>query len=120
MVSSRDIKQRGPTKIDPRFPIPGGLIDAEYKQDNNQIPVEFGPDAGGSTDASGVQVVDIGGNVPPDAQQTTYAYQPPTNIAIVSQTVRILPDGSHLVDVLIDVTDVAGISEYEVRTTKTS
>lgn len=117
MVSSRDIKQRGPTTVDPRFAIPVGLIDVEHKKDDT-IPVEFGVDSE-PTDGGGVEVVDIGGNTQPDPQPT-FPYQPPTNMTVVNQLVRILPDGSHVVDVLIDVVDVPGITEYEVRTTKTS
>lgn len=42
----------------------------------------------------------------------------PGSYAIVSQTVRTAPDGSQVVDVVIDVEDIEGASKYDVRITK--
>lgn len=118
-TSSREIKQRGKNTVDKRFSIPLGLVDLEYDNDNSAPFDSFQPDAPEVPidDGTGVVVPNILGN-----QQTTlvqtFGSQPPANITVISQTVKIFPDGSHKVDVLIDVTDVPGISEYDVRLTK--
>lgn len=42
----------------------------------------------------------------------------PGTYVIVSQTVRTAPDGTQVVDVVIDVEEVEGAEKYEVRITK--
>lgn len=42
----------------------------------------------------------------------------PGTFEIISQTVRIGPDGSQVVDVIIDVEEVQGAVKYEVRMSK--
>lgn len=44
--------------------------------------------------------------------------QPPTSFSIVSQTVRIAPDGSAVVDVVLEFPDSPGIKAVDVRVTK--
>lgn len=119
MVSSREITQRGKNTVDPRFPIPLGLVDLAYEQDNRAPFDSFQADAPETPIDSGVGVVvpNIQGNKQSGLAQAV-AYQPPTNVSVLSQTVKILPDGSYIVDVLLDVTDVPGITEYDVRVSK--
>lgn len=42
----------------------------------------------------------------------------PQSLTIVSQEVRVAPDGRSLVDIVLDVEDVPGASNYELRVTK--
>lgn len=42
----------------------------------------------------------------------------PNEIVIISQAVRTAPDGSQVVDVVIDVEEVSGLVDYQVRVTK--
>lgn len=42
----------------------------------------------------------------------------PSSFVIISQTVRTAPDGSQVVDVVIDVEEIPGASNYEFRVTK--
>ena len=42
----------------------------------------------------------------------------PGTYVIISQTVRTAPDGTQVVDVVIDVEEVEGAEKYEVRMTK--
>jgi hypothetical protein len=41
-------------------------------------------------------------------------------MTIVSQTLRVGPDGKVTVDVVIETSDITGISEFEVRITRDS
>lgn len=42
----------------------------------------------------------------------------PSDYTIISQTVRTAPDGHQVVDVIIDVEEIVGAIDYEVRITK--
>jgi hypothetical protein len=44
---------------------------------------------------------------------------PPSSMEIVSQTVRTAPDGRQVVDIIIDVEDIDGALNYELRVTTT-
>ena len=52
-----------------------------------------------------------GGSKPP-------ALRPPATCTVVSQTVRVVADGSFVVDLVLDVEDVPGVTNYDVRVTK--
>lgn len=43
----------------------------------------------------------------------------PENFTIVSQNVKVMPDGTQLVDVIIDTDNFPGVQDMEVRVTKT-
>lgn len=42
----------------------------------------------------------------------------PSYINIISQTVNTMPDGTQLVDVVIDIEDIPGADKYEVKIVK--
>ena len=42
----------------------------------------------------------------------------PSAFDIISQTVRTAPDGRQVVDIIIDVEEIVGALDYEVRVTK--
>lgn len=42
----------------------------------------------------------------------------PSSLTIVSQTVRTAPDGRQVVDIVIEVEDIPGALNYELRVTK--
>lgn len=42
----------------------------------------------------------------------------PEEINVISQTVRIAPDGKAVVDVVIEIVDSEGTTEYDIRVTK--
>lgn len=44
----------------------------------------------------------------------------PALIAIKSQTVKIKDDGTYAIDVIIEVEDIIGVSDYEVRISKSA
>ena len=43
---------------------------------------------------------------------------PPGSMEIISQTVRTAPDGRQVIDVVIEVEDIAAATDYEIRVTK--
>lgn len=77
-------------------------------------PVRQG-DLGSGTDGSteSGDIVDSP-NQPPSLPAT------PALISIKSQTVKIKPDGTSTVDVVLEVEDIVGVTDYEVRIAKSA
>lgn len=48
---------------------------------------------------------------------STDILDPPGSLEIVSQTVRTAPDGRQVVDIVIEVEDIDGALNYEIRVT---
>ena len=53
----------------------------------------------------------------PDEDVPNDILEPPGSFEIVSQTVRTAPDGRQVVDIVIEVEDMPGASDYEFRIT---
>ncbi len=53
-----------------------------------------------------------------DEESVNDDIEAPDEITIISQTTRTAPDGRQVVDVVIDVSDVEGAMNYDVRITK--
>ncbi|HEY6019984.1 MAG TPA: hypothetical protein VIY48_08795, partial [Candidatus Paceibacterota bacterium] len=43
---------------------------------------------------------------------------PPNNVSVVSQTVRVATDGRSVVDVVLEVDDIPGVIQFDVRLSK--
>lgn len=131
-IRDTDIIRTPEVAIDPRLFIPDGVIDIGVKSSeidpDNPTPTADNGETSEDTVDSPTDTVGTGDG-------TDVVYTPPTNdvpvesgeldmlptpqsIVIVSQTIRIAPDGSSLVDVVIDVEDIPGVSNYDVRVTK--
>jgi hypothetical protein len=95
---------RIPKTISRHFEIPEGLIDLQYEQD------EYidGWDDAAEEIVDDTEIDDQAGDQP----------DVPTNFTITQLPVRFGPDGSQIVDLLIEVEDVPEISNYEVHVTK--
>jgi hypothetical protein len=106
-------KQPIPRYIDPNFPLPEGLIDVAY------MPL---PDLS-DEDLIEVEEIDLEQDFADDFVETLDepddAPDVPESFTVVDQIVRFAPDGSQVVDVIIEVEDVEGITKYDVRKTKT-
>lgn len=131
-IRDTDIIRTPGVNLDPRLFIPDGVIDIGVKSN------EIDPDNPTPTSDNGdtdVDTVDGGSADTGTGDGGDVVYEPPTNdipvesgaeetlptpqfIEIVSQTIRIAPDGSTLVDVVIDVEDIPGVTNYDVRVTK--
>lgn len=93
-------------EIDPRLiapPVTG--VEYEEKQD---ISYEYS--------GAGSELVDLATIVDaPVAENTSSSLQPPHSVVLVKQTARVSDSGQIVVDVLLEVEEVPGAAEYEVR-----
>lgn len=96
-----------PTVIDPMFFIPDGVEDFVYSENERNlesVPEEETGDDSFVTDEGGVNYFDG-----PDT---------PDILGVVSQTLRTTNTGAQVVDVVIEVEDIPGLSKYDYRVTK--
>jgi len=105
------------TVIDPRFDVPEGLSSFVHETSTN-------PDEIKTSSVSDTDVVEIYTGEPSveETQTDDYTHDaPPTpqEFSILSQTIHMSPDGRQLVDVEIEVEDIPGIAQIDVRVTKT-
>lgn len=108
--------------VDPRLFLPDGIIDMTTKSP------EIDPDAPTAFPAStGEDLEIVDGEVIYDEGTDTSTGEggfendtlpTPQYILVLNQVIRIAPDGKALVDVTIDVEDIPGITNYEVRVAK--
>lgn len=115
-TSGNSVTAKQPIKIDPNFSLPPNIINTELLNPDNAVRSESRGDDGE------VVTVIYDDTTPPDdtggddgASDTLSA---PVNVTVVEQQVRALSGGSYAVDIIIDVEDVEGADEYEVRLTK--
>ncbi len=102
------------TIIDPRFDIPEGLESFVYDE-----PTEAQIAALESED-SDVVTVYTGEPVDDDFEDVNHVAPPtPETFTIVSQKIKMSPDGRQLVDVEIEVEDIPNVIQIDVRVTKT-
>lgn len=96
--------------FDPNLDIPVGLV-------NTQIVSN--PDVVTTPNLSDTDIQDGEPDNDSDfeAEDTDTTLAAPQSYAVVSQVVRTGPDGTQVVDVVVDVEDVPGALEYEVRVT---
>lgn len=96
-------------ELDPRFFKPPNVIDIRdaNSRDGSDYYDDGPGDSGGGTGSD--PIVDPEIEIP----------RPPTSFEVVGQIVRTQPDGSQVVDVTLEVPDMPGVKEYEVRVAKT-
>lgn len=105
------------TVIDSRFDIPDGL-DAFYYADvpdhdaTEEEVIILAEDIVVATSVDGT-----GTEYTPEVIVSSTAPPPPTSIAIISQSVKTSPDGRQVINVVIEVPDVSGVLNYDVRVT---
>ena len=112
--STRNVVLKQPVVLDPNFFSPPGVVDVRYINDNETD--------GLYTDDSEDTVVDGSDSESPDDlivnNPVSIGLQPPSNVTVVSQTVKVATDGRFVVDVVIDVEDMPGVNNYETRLSK--
>lgn len=92
------------------------------------IPRDLGDVKTSSSGKSGLGFINSGGNFvggepTPSAGTPTNQKsvpQTPSLIDIKSQSVRVKPDGTYAIDIVIEVEDIANVSDYEVRISKSA
>lgn len=107
--------------VDPMFYIPEGIDEDTwaYREDADEITVdnedtslsEEASDEFGDVD-SDVTIVDEGDASEDDAPMVI------DNLEVISQVLRRANDGSQVVDIVVEVDDIPGITNYEFRVTK--
>jgi hypothetical protein len=114
-IRDTDIIRTPEVTVDPRLFVPEGVIDMNAKSP------EIDPD--NPVDVP-VELIDEVGEIISDAPADNisnledFTLPTPNSVTVVEQTMRFGPDGRAVVDVVIEVEDVPGISNYDVRTTK--
>src|SRR5688500_14528032 len=98
-------------EIDPRFFLPPNVIDLNYS--DKTLPSSDAPDAtvveGSLSDANDIEDISTPGG--------ESILPPPDSVTFVSQTVKVTSGGT-VVDVVIDVEEISGVTQFEVRITK--
>ena len=103
--------------LDQNFYIPEGITNWIYEEKIEDNPlVDTTPPSEGDVDTTEDLTVGVADVELPEA--ITSPLQVPDTVTIVSQTIRMSPDGRQLVDVVIEILDVPEATVYDVRTTK--
>lgn len=100
--------------FDPNLDIPIGLKNAKYTRKPDATDTAPEPDA--DINIQDETLSDEDSDINEESNDDVLAV--PSTFDIVSQTVRTGPDGSQVVDIVIDIEDVDGAINYEVRITK--
>ena len=100
--------------FDPSLDIPIGLVNARTTV--NADTVDELPDPNADIDFQTDTLVDEDSEL--DEEYVEDELDVPGTFEILSQTVRTGPNGSQVVDIVIDVEEVEGAVKYEVRVTK--
>lgn len=100
--------------FDPNLDIPEGLVNAREATNSDATTDLAEPDA--DIDFQTDTLIDEDSEL--DEEYVGDELDVPGTFEIVSQTVRTGPDGSQVVDIVIDVEEVEGAVKYEVRVTK--
>lgn len=103
--------------IDPRFFLPPNVVNLGYKEISSETsdgPVEAGIFENDAIVAEISYTDDMEGTF--DSKDESRML-PPDYITVVSQTARVTSGGT-VVDVVIDVEDIANVGQFEVRLTK--
>lgn len=106
-MTNRKTVNKDVVYIDPRFPIPEGLLDFVY--DDREFP--FDPDvdpASADTEDASTDGFDDGDDELPEV---------PKSFKVVNQKIRTKDDGSQVVDITVEVEKVKGATKYEFRIT---
>lgn len=100
--------------FDPNLDIPAGLKNA--RESISPDTIEEIPDPDADIDFQTETLIDEESEL--NEEEVGDELAVPGTFEIISQTVRTAPDGSQVVDIVIDVEEVEGAVKYEVRITK--
>lgn len=107
-------------EVDPLFPIPAGMEDDwNYGED----AVVESADGGADIEETNFEdIEEVGSDMDLfDEGEGEGSYdtpEVPENLRVVTQVLRRLPDGSNVVDLVVEVDDVPNIVKFDVRVTK--
>ena len=104
-------------EVDPNFFVPPGVIGISQAESSGSQST-YGQDIIDVEDDGYFEEVDTLGPITDAGDGGNEILGVPSNFSVFSQTVKILPDGTAMVDVILDIPDVPGANNYEVRITK--
>lgn len=90
--------------LDPIFSIPDGAEDTfEYNKELDDVEFSEG---------------DVFDYIEEDDEEEEYGLATPTEFSIVEQKIRRAPGGQQVVDIVLEIEDIDGATNYEVQVTK--
>lgn len=102
--------------VDPMFFIPEGIEDEVWAYRTEDVVTTDSEDFSEADDDysvdSDVTVIDEGDASDDDSPIAV------NNLTVVSQVLRRAQDGTQVVDIVVDVDDIPGLTKYEFRVTK--
>lgn len=99
------------TDFDPNLHIPSDLKNTQIATKPDVI--EGAPDPDADIDIQSESFDDDSSMLPEDS--TGDSLDTPSSFVIISQTVRTDPQGNQVVDVVLDIEEVSGATDYQVR-----
>lgn len=102
--------KRPVAELDPMFFIPDGVDELNYAEDNDTSEEIM-------DEATGDAEVDTYSDPPVD--DTDYPATPDIVSMLLPHNMRTSDTGAEVVDVVFEVDDIEGVTNYEVRVTKT-
>ncbi len=112
-LNGGNIIQKPTTKIDPRLSPPLGVVDVVQSERDETNVYDSLEELEGDEESEEFLFLDQ--DVDPGQSMVLNT---PGKITLLGQSVRQTKDGGTVVDVIIDVEEVDGATNYEVRTTK--
>jgi hypothetical protein len=102
-INSDQIIFRPDTELDHNFPVPPGLARVRNAELIIDDEIQIGGDEGTGVSGDDTESLD------PDKLSA------PESAYVVSQTTRLLANGTYVVDVVFEVEDVPGATDAEIR-----
>lgn len=109
--------------VDPNFSLPPGVKDLSYNNpDDKTDPSLERSEATGEVIAFEYDEIWLGesdeSSGDDDSNNPSNQLLPPDYVTVVQQVMRQTSDGRYVVDVILDVEDIPGVTGYEVGLTK--
>lgn len=118
-IGSNKVVIQPPKEIDPNFYIPYGMTDLVYEgttEVDEETPEDsiVEEDSDLNDEGEDYEIEGTYGDIDEDTDERPDA---PNSIAVVEQRIRVSEDGSHVVDIVLEVEEGTS-GEYDVRVTK--
>ena len=113
-ISSANVVQKPDTLIDPNFTLPLGVSGVRYASIESREPQV-------TEDENGTTVTVLYDELVVASMPMSVAaieLPPPATVTIFSQSVHVATDGRFAVDVVLDVEDILGVRDFQVRVAK--
>lgn len=121
-LNTGNVVKKPAVVIDPNFFVPPNVIDIRYKNETDFNGTEINSPARYTTPESEgefdnlVEGDEIGYDFPVEPVDDSLPV--PSNITVISQSPHLGPGGAVLVDLVIDIPDMPGVTDVDVRVTR--